>query len=448
MKRSAAIVLVFCLIFSLSACAEFDLHIGPKGNDENAQTEAIQKFEVEFDPDGGELVKGELIQQVEKGQSAAVPQVEREGYQFDGWDPEVKPVTKDITYTAKWSLKKYDAKELYEIASPCVAEIIVYDEYDDPFASGSGFFIDSSGRMITNFHVMEGAYSATATTLDGTVYDVKYVIDYDSDIDIALIKIDVSGNEYLRMSDTPVVTGQKVYTIGSSLGLSGTLSDGIVSTNSREIEGVEYIQITAPISHGNSGGPLLDEYAQVLGINTLVSTEGQNINFSLPIKDVENLSTTGKILMEDFGAATSSTPVSYDLENGGFFPGVDEEYWEFEYNDSISLADEMTPTEVYAAVIEDEDDLDVFKLSVEKDCSINVYYVPYTDDDLYNVTFAVFDEDIEYVAEYDDFDISENDGLTLMKCTVNVKAGDYYLAVTGDDAELHYYAVGWEVADQ
>ena len=340
-------------------------------------------------------------------------------------------------------------KDIYALVSPCVAEIIVYDEYGDAFASGSGFFINDHGLMVTNYHVMKGAYSATATTLDGNERDVRYVIDYDSETDVALIQINSTKNDYLIPSRAPVVTGDKIYTIGSSLGLTGTLSDGIVSTASREVDGIEYIQITAPISPGNSGGPLVNEYGEVIGINTWQYVDGQNLNFSLPVYRVDDLDKGGYISMEAFGSNTSepSSDQSYIDESLGFYSEVGEDYWEVEYNDSYLVADPMEDGMYFAGAVADDEDVDWFSITVDGPTSFSIEVVPFYVEEvdcIFSVLTEIGEDDYDVVGYFDSEE--DEDGFVYRICEGSFDhAGTYHLAVTGDvDADSEYpfyYAV-------
>ncbi len=97
-----------------------------------------------------------------------------------------------------------------------------------------------------------------------------------------------------------VITGETVYAVGSSKGLTGTLSDGLVSTASRIVDDVDCIQITAAISSGNSGGPLINIYGEVIGSNTMSLASGQNLNFAVNITELQAVETTNAMTMAEF----------------------------------------------------------------------------------------------------------------------------------------------------
>jgi hypothetical protein len=189
---------------------------------------------------------------------------------------------------------KLDAEGIFAKCSPAVFYIELYDETGEAFASGSGFFISGSGVAVTNYHVIEDAYSAKIMTSAGGVYNVAGVYDYSEEHDLALLQIEGSGFPYLEMGDSSsLATGSTVYTIGSPLGLDNTIAQGIISNASRPIFGVNYIQTTASISHGSSGGALLNTAGQVIGVTTLLLTDyGNDLYFCVPIGLVAELKTS------------------------------------------------------------------------------------------------------------------------------------------------------------
>ena len=193
--------------------------------------------------------------------------------------------------------RELTAEELFEFASPSVVEIT--GKTSTGTSTGTGFFYDNKGTVITNYHVIEGCTEATITLINGKRYTVDKVMGYSEDKDVAVLSTLCNNSKPLQTRDTEIKTGEKVYTIGSSLGLSGSLSDGIVSSAERMINGYTYIQTTAPISHGNSGGPLLDNEGRVIGITTAYLADGQNLNLAIPIQEIKDISINNPILLKD-----------------------------------------------------------------------------------------------------------------------------------------------------
>jgi S1-C subfamily serine protease len=158
--------------------------------------------------------------------------------------------------------------------------------------SGSGFFVNDDGLIITNNHVISGSAKLQVTLADQTRYEAT-VLDRDPSNDLALIKVSPRKKvPTLRLGDSDKVqVGQKVLAIGNPFGLSGTLTVGIISSMGRDIrdesnrvlEGM--LQTDAAINPGNSGGPLLDSQGNVIGVNTAIYGPGGNIGigFAMPI---------------------------------------------------------------------------------------------------------------------------------------------------------------------
>jgi S1-C subfamily serine protease len=169
-------------------------------------------------------------------------------------------------------------------AKPAVVQIIALDQQNKPLKTGTGFFISADGNLLTNYHVISGASSILAKTPSGAIYFLKEIGSVSPETDVALLRFYATDVPHLNLgSTTTAVEGQRVLVIGNPEGLEGTVSDGIISAfrDNRSM-----IQISAPVSHGSSGSPVLDESGQVLGIATLVSQEGQNLNFAISAEAV------------------------------------------------------------------------------------------------------------------------------------------------------------------
>lgn len=184
------------------------------------------------------------------------------------------------------TLVSLSPEEIYEKCSPAVFEIVVNDCNNSPLSLGSGFFVTSTGIAITNYHVFEGGLSATIDTVDGKTYEVEGILDYSKEKDYCIFKVNGLDFPVLKIGDSSKIKGgERVFTIGNPQGLTNTISDGIVSNPQRD-DYSGMIQITAPISHGSSGGALINEQGEVVGITTAGIDSGQNLNFAIPIKTV------------------------------------------------------------------------------------------------------------------------------------------------------------------
>lgn len=193
-------------------------------------------------------------------------------------------------------------EEIYTKISPSTVE--VYAESDFVSSLGTGFYIDDSGTVVTNYHVIQDCSSAYVTTSDGGTYEVENVLGYSEELDIALLETTKSNSTSVETCAS-VTTGETVYVLGSSLGLTGTFSEGLVSTAERTVDNVSYIQISAPISQGNSGGPVVNAMGQVVGIASAGFEEGQNLNLALSITTLNQISTAHPISMQKFYETTS-----------------------------------------------------------------------------------------------------------------------------------------------
>ena len=139
-------------------------------------------------------------------------------------------------------------------------------------------------RLFTNQHVIAGAASIAAINSNGAIFLFERVVAEPSGVDLAILKFKASDVPFLTLGNsTTVVEGQKVIVIGNPTGLTGTVSDGIISALR---ENRSLIQITAPISPGSSGSPVIDENGDVIGVATLQSAEGQNLNFAIAVENV------------------------------------------------------------------------------------------------------------------------------------------------------------------
>jgi S1-C subfamily serine protease len=196
----------------------------------------------------------------------------------------------------------YQPSEIFKICNPAVISINLYDKNGTIYSSASGVIIDINGKIATNYHVIQGAYSAKIKLADGTKYDVTRVINYDEDKDIAILQISGSNFPYIQMGDSDaIVNGQQVVAIGSPKGLDNTITDGLVSSKTRLIEEKQRIQISTPISTGSSGGALINYRAQLIGITCSGYIDGQNLNFAVPVNQVKTiLDNDIKLTLTDF----------------------------------------------------------------------------------------------------------------------------------------------------
>ena len=210
-----------------------------------------------------------------------------------------------LLITANTSLSQDLLPELVRRIKPSAVAIETFDVHGEKLSRGSGFFIDLD-RIVTNRHVLDGAYRAEVHSSTGAIYPVKSVLAVDAEGDIALLKVDgpASGIRPLPIIKTTPQEGESVVVIGNPLGLEGSVTNGIVSAV-RDIPTFgRIIQITAPISAGSSGSPVVNMQGEVIGIATLQITGGQSVNFAIPSERISQLQTTTPMTLTELVAAS------------------------------------------------------------------------------------------------------------------------------------------------
>jgi S1-C subfamily serine protease len=192
---------------------------------------------------------------------------------------------------------------------------------------GSGFVLDKQGLILTNNHVIDNAQRVEVTLSDKHKYKAK-VLTVDKNHDLALLKIDAPNLTPVTLSDsTGLIVGQRVYAIGNPFGLSGTMTRGIISAI-RSIGGPQgnpiedAIQTDAAVNPGNSGGPLLNSRGEVIGITTLIASNGADqssgIGFAIPIN-------TAKAVLDDFAKYGYVRRPSLDIVTLPIGPDISEQ---------------------------------------------------------------------------------------------------------------------------
>lgn len=180
--------------------------------------------------------------------------------------------------------------ELVKRIKPSAVAIETFDQKGNSLSRGSGFFI-SADKIITNRHVIEKSSRVEVHLMNGSKYTAKGVLAIDGEGDLALLQVDIP-KEFaiaLPLVQSAPLEGESIVVIGNPFGLEGSVSNGIVSAV-REIPGYgKIIQITAPISPGSSGSPVVNMRGQVIGVATLQAAEGQSLNFAVPSERISQL---------------------------------------------------------------------------------------------------------------------------------------------------------------
>src|SRR6266571_1936621 len=174
------------------------------------------------------------------------------------------------------------ARQLAQNTFPSVVLLVMQDANGQPVSLGSGFFV-ADGVIVTNLHVVRGASSGQAKLVSQTkTYAIRGVVGINANADIVLLEVPGAKAPPLELSQgTDLGIGDVVYAVGNPEGLEGTFSQGIVS-GIRGSGTDKLIQITAPISPGSSGGPIINNRGEVVGVAVATFREGQNLNFAVP----------------------------------------------------------------------------------------------------------------------------------------------------------------------
>jgi len=188
------------------------------------------------------------------------------------------------------SFAQDELPDLVRRIKPAAVAVETFDARGDKLSRGSGFFIDKD-RIVTNRHVIDGAFRAEVHLNSGNTFPVKTVVAVDAEADVALLKVEAPPAQVrsLSLDRTSPQEGESVVVIGNPFGLEGSVTNGIVSAV-RDIPGFgRIIQITAPISPGSSGSPVVNMKGQVIGVATLQITGGQSVNFAIPSERIAQL---------------------------------------------------------------------------------------------------------------------------------------------------------------
>jgi hypothetical protein len=191
---------------------------------------------------------------------------------------------------AQSATPKKDIPEIAKAAKGAIVTIIMAKN-DKPIARGTGFLVKPDGTIVTNYHVIAKGNVAVVKFADGTALPVDGVFATDKFHDLAVLKIHSKTFQTLTLGNSDQVqVGEEVVAIGNPLGLELTVSNGIVSgIRTDEKEEGKLLQITAPLSHGSSGGPLFNMAGEVVGINAMFLEGGESLNFAIPVNDAKNL---------------------------------------------------------------------------------------------------------------------------------------------------------------
>jgi serine protease Do len=206
-------------------------------------------------------------------------------------DPEPQPQSRTLFQSPRGAAAEQSVRELVNQLGEAVVQVRT------PSGLGSGFILNEEGYLITNFHVIEGetqlsieVYHVKNGQLDRRTYKQVRIVAMNKFQDIALLKIedkDAPKFASVALGDSDgLAVGERVFAIGSPLGLERTVTEGIVSTKTRQLMGELYLQTTTQINPGNSGGPLFNMRGEVVGITNMKLAFGEGLGFAIPVEAV------------------------------------------------------------------------------------------------------------------------------------------------------------------
>jgi S1-C subfamily serine protease len=178
-------------------------------------------------------------------------------------------------------------EQVYQKSLPSILTLRVENKAGERYV-GSAFLAVREGIAVTAWHVIHDAVKVTAKFADGSSSDVQGFLDYDEAKDIALIKIDAKLRPLMTLASVKPMVGTRTYVIGSPKGYEFSISDGLLS-QIQKVDGFEQYQVSCPFSPGNSGGPLLNNRGEVVGIAAWTRNGAQNVNFATPAQEALSL---------------------------------------------------------------------------------------------------------------------------------------------------------------
>ena len=194
-------------------------------------------------------------------------------------------ITVILTVYSYCGVNVVEAQSTQEIAQKALAStvlLVMEDDNGQPFSLGSGFFVRNN-QIATNLHVVSGAARGYARLVGKkTKYNIEGITAVDRARDLVILKISALGTQGIPLGNSDMVQiGESIYAVGNPRGLEGTFSQGIISSI-RNVGTDKIFQLTAPISPGSSGGPVLNDKGEVIGVSVATYRGGQNLNFAIP----------------------------------------------------------------------------------------------------------------------------------------------------------------------
>lgn len=241
------------------------------------------------------------------------------------------------------SAQQNSAKQIYQSSRDSIVVVYALDSKGEPIALGTGFFISDGSTVVTNYHVVKDADAWSIKLSDGGLYSVLRVLAADKEGDVALLQVRAKRKALTLSVKRPEV-GDPIVVIGHPRGYENTLSVGIVS--STESSGGLDFQISAPISPGNSGGPVFSEKGAVIGIATASRTNAQNLNFAQSTERITALLSQAMTVSQQAVVPSGVVATAQSTPHGALEPAErpNEVLIEKLTFDAVRISDDAGPT--------------------------------------------------------------------------------------------------------
>ncbi|AHA31539.1 serine protease [Exiguobacterium sp. MH3] len=319
-----------------------------------------------------------------------------------------------VAVTVNW--KKLDAQAAFKSVNPSVAYIEMINRNGDVTSLGSGF-VTKQGEVVTNHHVVSGTDNERARIHfpNGMIYEAKYIKAVDEQLDLAILDVPQMVNIASLRTAKAGSTGSVIYALGSPKGISNTITQGILSNRRVYDGGLPYIQFSATVNPGNSGGPLIDQYGRVIGIVSWKRSDAENMNYAIPYEQLDTVLRKRQTI-SDIQQQLVEIPV---VQGEG-------ELGEQELNDTFDQADIIPYAQgSISGTTFDEEDVDIFRFHTNRNMKLVLLgeygsqLAPYFKIGLYDVE----GEPIQYSEQFD------LEGNLIQGLVVNLVPGDYFIAV-------------------
>lgn len=325
----------------------------------------------------------------------------------------------------EWMREVYDrlslhtSEEIYALAAACTVTVTSYRDGRE-LGSGSGFFVDREGKIMTAYHVIDGADEIRVTMPDSAVYEARGVVAFDEGRDLAVIRVGINRDvPYLTFETEGVTPGEVVYTYGSSHGaLDGIFSSGVAASALTSGQGGQEFRYTCSVPAGNSGAPIFNGHGKVIGIVTKGYTAGGSLHVATYIGEAEGLDMTYDRSVREFFEDTEYYRVKW-FEVGGR---------EMENNNTMKVADLIETSGMTFEGTVHKDDPDYYYLEITGGESVDftIAYAANTADFFYPILIPASGANVELTWEA----IEYADG-NAYGARVTLSPGTYYIAING-----------------